>query len=58
MELDEMEIVQMELKYCERCGGLWMRQTGSGDPYCPGCAPWMAALPVRIENTFVIREDA
>ncbi len=45
MEIDEMEIVQMELKYCERCGGLWMRPCGATSPYCPACDPWMSALP-------------
>jgi hypothetical protein len=25
MEFEALEIVRMELKYCERCGGLWMR---------------------------------
>jgi hypothetical protein len=58
MELDEIEIIQMELKYCERCGGLWMREASNGSPYCPGCAAWMAGLPSCGGNPFAGREDA
>ena len=39
------ELIQIELKYCERCGGLWLRRTGSCQVYCPSCAPFMAELP-------------
>lgn len=38
--------IQCELKYCERCGGLWLRPAGSDEPYCVRCAPLMAELPV------------
>jgi hypothetical protein len=24
------EVVRLELKYCERCGGLWVRECGAG----------------------------
>jgi len=37
--------VQFELKYCERCGGLWLRPTGGGQVYCVACARQMAQLP-------------
>jgi hypothetical protein len=37
--------VQLELKYCERCGGLWLRPAGGGEVYCGGCARKMAQLP-------------
>jgi len=48
METD-FEVVQLELKYCERCGGLWLRPLGGADVYCPGCAPAMSemAIPLR-----------
>jgi ribosomal protein S27AE len=46
MEVDELEIVEMELKYCERCGSLWMRLHGDGGVYCAKCAPQMAELPL------------
>ena len=35
MEIEGLEIVRLELKYCERCGGLWMRTWGTEDVYCP-----------------------
>ncbi len=34
-----------ELKYCERCGGLWVRPAGGGQVYCSTCAAEMAELP-------------
>ena len=38
---------RLQLKYCERCGGLWLRPDRTATPYCPNCARIMAALPVR-----------
>lgn len=38
MDLDDAKIVQLELKYCERCGGLWFRPLGCGEIYCAACA--------------------
>jgi hypothetical protein len=37
----------VELKYCERCGGLWLRLHGDEEVYCPECTPKMAELPPR-----------
>jgi hypothetical protein len=37
--------LQFELKYCERCGGLWLRPVGSGQIYCVGCGREMAKMP-------------
>ena len=34
----------MELKYCERCGGLWLRRLGQDVVYCEGCRAQIAAL--------------
>jgi uncharacterized Zn finger protein (UPF0148 family) len=34
-----------ELKYCERCGGLWLRPVSSGQIYCVACSREMAQLP-------------
>jgi hypothetical protein len=36
---------RFELKYCERCGGLWLRPVGGGQVYCVGCAREIADLP-------------
>lgn len=42
--------VQLELKYCERCGGLWLRPAESGEVYCSRCTPEMAELPAVIRK--------
>jgi len=35
--------VPMELKYCERCGGLWLRRQGEDVVYCRGCLEHLTA---------------
>ena len=45
MEVDELEVFQMELKYCERCGALWLRRSGSDEVYCASCLPKMLDYP-------------
>lgn len=37
-------VVRMELKYCEHCGGLWVREGGAG-VYCRKCEEKVADLP-------------
>lgn len=39
------EEIALELKYCERCGGLWLRPAGGGQIYCTICSRAMAELP-------------
>jgi Zn-finger nucleic acid-binding protein len=39
----EGEEIQVELKYCERCGGLWLRAQGTNGIYCVSCCAWLAA---------------
>ena len=46
MEVDELEIVELELKYCEHCGSLWMRLRGDDGVYCAKCVPAMAEFPL------------
>lgn len=36
-----------ELKYCERCGGLGLRRSKSGPPYCCDCAQMLRAFMPR-----------
>ena len=43
MDTLETGEVPMELKYCERCGGLWLRPQGEDVVYCRGCLEHMAA---------------
>ena len=46
-ERDEVKKeVRMELKYCERCGGLWLRECGAGAVYCEQCQVKVDDLPV------------
>ena len=40
-------LVYFQLKYCERCAGLWLRPDGTSSPYCPNCEHILAALPTR-----------
>jgi Zn-finger nucleic acid-binding protein len=59
MDITECEVIQLELKYCERCGGLWLRRRGTAEVYCAACAQEMpgfrmvrqskarARLPIR-----------
>jgi uncharacterized Zn finger protein (UPF0148 family) len=35
----------MELKYCERCGGLWLRALGDQEVYCGSCRVHIAGMP-------------
>jgi hypothetical protein len=39
------DAVRMELKYCERCGSLWLRPSGTESVYCENCQPKVAELP-------------
>jgi Zn-finger nucleic acid-binding protein len=39
------ERLSFELKYCERCGGLWLRPMGGGQIYCRACGLAIAELP-------------
>jgi Zn-finger nucleic acid-binding protein len=41
----ENDAVRMELKYCERCGGLWLRTSGTEAVYCESCQGKIAELP-------------
>jgi len=34
--------VRVELKYCERCGGLFLRPEAGRATYCAGCATYLA----------------
>jgi hypothetical protein len=39
------DTVRVELKYCEHCGGLWVREGGAG-VYCEKCQDKVADLPI------------
>jgi ribosomal protein L37AE/L43A len=44
-EVSGDDMVRMELKYCEHCGGLWLRRSGVGTVYCEKCKSKVAELP-------------
>jgi hypothetical protein len=39
--------VRVELKYCEHCGGLWVRERGAGVVYCEKCQAKVDDLPTQ-----------
>jgi len=41
----EGQVIHVELKYCERCGGLWLRPEGAEEVYCAKCRAVLAAMP-------------
>ena len=45
MDGPEFILIEVELKYCERCGGLWLRRAGLTSIYCPDCDAVMADFP-------------
>lgn len=45
MKTETIELIEVELKYCERCGGLWLRRKGVVSVYCASCEPAMAEFP-------------
>ena len=46
MESAGSGLVRLELKYCERCGALWLRRKGSEVVYCASCAQAILELPM------------
>ncbi|HVP43479.1 MAG TPA: hypothetical protein VMS96_08590 [Terriglobales bacterium] len=47
----EPVFITLEPKYCELCGGLWLRIAGSSPVYCSRCSPQIAALaPIRLRS--------
>lgn len=42
--------VGLELKYCEQCGGLWLRERGSAECYCASCARFLQEMPPRTRD--------
>lgn len=47
--------MQVELKYCERCGGLWLRQCGIPRVYCADCVPRIAELPLPTKQLQIVK---
>lgn len=51
--------VAMELKYCERCGGLWLRRSGQDVVHCGRCRAQIVALlqPRRRSASQVVSQN-
>jgi hypothetical protein len=43
---EDKKHVRMELKCCEHCGTLWLRECGAGVVYCDHCQPKIDDLPM------------
>jgi len=39
--------IRMELKYCEQCGGLWVRERGAGVVFCEKCQAMVDEMPTQ-----------
>jgi hypothetical protein len=42
--LETLQTRSMELKYCERCGNIWLRRAGRQRTQCEPCASLEASL--------------
>lgn len=47
MEHFEQLKIRVELKYCERCGGLWLRHAMSGSTFCDPCEQAETLMPMK-----------
>lgn len=45
MRSEDPEVIQLELKYCERCGALWLRLRGAQQVFCAPCELEVMDLP-------------
>ena len=55
METESDEALELELKYCERCGGLWLRVQGVKEVYCALCAVAMSEVAMGYRSRRVPR---
>jgi hypothetical protein len=43
--MSSLQSPKLQLKYCERCGALWLRPQGGQEVYCARCIRAIAELP-------------
>jgi uncharacterized Zn finger protein (UPF0148 family) len=43
--------IRLDLKYCERCGGLFLRSEGTSGVYCGSCSAHFAQRPAPGETS-------
>lgn len=52
----------LELKYCEWCGGLWLRRASGAGSLCGGCSQLVNAFPrlwgAKLKRREVLKHDA
>jgi formylmethanofuran dehydrogenase subunit E len=48
-----LQLSNMELKYCERCGNIWLRRSGSERTLCAPCANAETALLLNRPDSFL-----
>ena len=53
-----MEVIELELKYCERCGGLWLRARGAAAIYCNACVEAMEGPAAACKSKRRLRRPA
>ena len=55
-----IDLSLLELKYCERCGGLWLRAPLVTSAYCPPCTRVFADFPAvrQPRQTFETRRTS
>ena len=54
----ELCLIRIEPKYCELCGGLWLRVAASECEVCPRCRPLAAELALARRASTVEGRDA
>jgi Zn-finger nucleic acid-binding protein len=53
MDFESSPMRNMELKYCERCGNIWLRRSGSLRTHCAPCAQAEASLRLDAPASFL-----
>ena len=56
--IDELAAMSMELKYCERCGGLWLRHRGEEEVFCTPCGQRVASGREHHEPMALLKRPA
>lgn len=53
VSLETLQMSSMELKYCERCGNIWLRRSGSARTQCAPCAAAETSLRLDRPGSFL-----
>ncbi len=58
MEPFDSGSIQLELKYCERCGGLGLRPKGSDLVFCAACAVAVSGFEAHPRSSYPLHSAA